>query len=183
MIATQGIYNSVVVERTVTEPVTLTEAKDWAKIDFTDDDALITLMITAARQDIENYCGVKLVDSSVTAYLNVKCADDEFFQFPSAIRGMVDESSIVINRLTKGSDDVLQVLDTDYYLSNGLSLNGTGKYRIEYDIVAANIPETLKEAIKMLVAYRYDNRGDQKEQKAMPDDVESKIMKYQQIWL
>lgn len=184
MIVTAGIYSSIVTEAaTITEPVLLADAKLWAKVDNSDEDDVIEAMITAARQDIENYLGVKLVDSSVIAFVNVKDEEEEFFQFPSAIRGMIDESSLTVNYLTRGSDDELQAIDEGYFLDHGLSFGATGRYRLEYDIVVEAVPETLKEAIKMLVAYRYNNRGDQEKQQGIPEDVISKIHPYKQIWL
>ena len=36
-----------------TEPVSLTEMKLWLKVDFDDDNALITSLITAVREKIE----------------------------------------------------------------------------------------------------------------------------------
>lgn len=184
MIATSGIYNATVTESdTITEPVLLADAKAWMKVDVTDDDTLIEALITAARQDIENYCGIKLVDSSVVAFVSVKDSDEEYLQFPYAIRSMIDESSIDVNYLTKGEDDEPQTIDEDYYFEHGISFSGTGKYRIEYDVLVTAVPETLKEAIKMLVAYRYHNRGDQEPQLGIPEDIRTKIHKYKQIWL
>lgn len=184
MIATSGIYNATVTEAgSITEPVLLVDAKAWMKVDHDDENDLIELLITAARQDIENYCSIKLVDSSVVAFVSVKDSDEEYLQFPYAIRSMIDESSIDVNYLTKGEDDELQVLDEDYYFEHGISFSGTGKYRIEYDVLVTAVPESLKEAIKMLVAYRFNNRGDQEPQLGIPEDVRVKIHKYKQIWL
>jgi uncharacterized phiE125 gp8 family phage protein len=39
----------------VMEPVTLTEVKRYLRIDFTDDDALLGILITAARQEVEQF--------------------------------------------------------------------------------------------------------------------------------
>lgn len=179
---TAGIYKAVVTETgTAVEPVAVDDAKVWMRVDYADDDTLIESMITAAREDIENELEIKLVDASVVAYVNVKDSEDEYLQFPGALKDTI--SNLVVNLLTKGSDDEEQVLDTDYYFDNGLSFSGTGKYKIEYDVDASAIPETLKEAIKMLVAYRYNNRGDQEKQQGIPEDVMNKIYKYKQIWL
>jgi hypothetical protein len=186
MVQTAGIYNSIVTEAaSITEPVTLQDAKDWMRVDHDDDDDLIDSMIVSARQDIEGYCQIKLVDASVIAWYNVKDSEEEYSQFPGAIRQMIDDGSLLINYLVKGEADELQVIDEDYYFDHSLSFASTGRFKVEYDIVAASIPETLKEAIKMLVAYRYQNRGDQDKglQQGIPEDVISKVYKYAQIWL
>ncbi len=43
------------------EPVTLADAKNWLRVDVTDDDSLITSMITEAREYVENHTGLALI--------------------------------------------------------------------------------------------------------------------------
>jgi uncharacterized phiE125 gp8 family phage protein len=50
-----------------TEPVNPTEAKNWLKIDVTDDDDLITELITAARQQCEHYVKMSFITRTVKA--------------------------------------------------------------------------------------------------------------------
>lgn len=54
----------------ITEPVTLQEGRDWAKVEVTDDDAIITALLSAARGDCEKYVGISFVQRSVIAILN-----------------------------------------------------------------------------------------------------------------
>lgn len=66
-------YNAVIeakqVEAAATEPVTLAEAKQWCKIelDITEENTLLTQLITAARKQLEGYLCISLVDKTVTA--------------------------------------------------------------------------------------------------------------------
>lgn len=53
-------------ESSPTEPVTLTEVKAHLLISFSDDDTLLTALITQARKAIENYCAVSIVAQTVT---------------------------------------------------------------------------------------------------------------------
>lgn len=46
----------ILVTAPVVEPVTLSEAKTHLRVDVTDDDALITALITTAREHIERHC-------------------------------------------------------------------------------------------------------------------------------
>ncbi len=57
-----------------TEPITVQQFKDYAKIDTGSiDDAIISEMITAAREQCEDYAGVSIIARSVTALLNNSC--------------------------------------------------------------------------------------------------------------
>lgn len=52
-------------ESSPTEPVTLTQLKAQLYITFTDDDTLLTSLITQARKAIENYCNISIVTQLV----------------------------------------------------------------------------------------------------------------------
>lgn len=169
---------------TITEPVTLGEVKTWIRglEGVTELDDLFTSMITAARQDIENWLNLKLVDSSVSFYVSTTKEDDEVYQFPYA-ENIGFTSNTAVNKIVKGEADELMTENENYYLNDVLTISSCGKYKIEYDINASNVSSTIKEAIKMLVAYRYSNSGDQDKQQGIPEDILSKIHPYKQIWL
>jgi uncharacterized phiE125 gp8 family phage protein len=167
---------------TPTEPVTVSDAKAWiGGLDgVTDFDGLIGTMITGARQDIENYLSLKLVPSTVSLYLDTTKCDEEITVLPYSL--YLPSSFTVFNQINKGEDPTAMAVDVDYYLNGTLSFTTGGRYQLGY-AVATTVPQTLKEAIKMLVAYRFDNRGDQEKQQGIPEDVISKINSYKQIWL
>jgi hypothetical protein len=73
---------------------------------------------------------------------------------------------------------------SDYYLraNRFVVLNTAGNYQVTYT-AGTTVPQALKEAIKMLVTYRYNNRGDQDKQQGLPEDIKQKVEKYVQIWL
>ncbi len=56
-----------------TEPVTLTEAKAWARVDFTDDDAAFSSLITAARMAAEEYLRRTLITATLKLTLDLSC--------------------------------------------------------------------------------------------------------------
>jgi hypothetical protein len=174
------LSNIQVSEGSVVEPVSLDEAKVWLQIDFTDHDLLLTSMITGAREDIENFLSLKLVASTVSLYLDTTKETDEITVLPYS--PYLPSSFSTFNQINKGEDPTAMAVDVDYYLNGTLSFTTGGRYQLGYS-TATNVPETLKEAIKMLVAYRFDNRGDQEKQQGIPEDVISKIHSYKQIWL
>lgn len=54
-----------------TEPITLDEAKNWLRIDNTDDDTRITSLITAARRRAENYIKKDIVGKNREVFWTV----------------------------------------------------------------------------------------------------------------
>lgn len=165
----------------ITEPVTVADVKEWigGLEGVSDFDNLLDSMITPAREDIENEIEAKLVDASVSLYVDSSHEDDQLTSFPYALN---IPATLTVNKIIRGESPEEMTLDEDYYLNGSLAFANTGRYKLEYDLTG-NIPETLKEAIKMIVAYRFANRGDQEKQQGIPEDVMSKIYKYKQTWL
>lgn len=52
----------------LTEPITLTEAKNYLKVDFTTDDTLIGLLITSVREQAEKYTGLSLIAKTLELF-------------------------------------------------------------------------------------------------------------------
>jgi uncharacterized phiE125 gp8 family phage protein len=176
-----NLFNIQVSAGSVVEPVSLDEAKVWLQIDFTDHDLLLTSMITGAREDIEQELNLKLVDSTASFYADTTKNGEEVNVFPYAF-SMGQVSGVVVKLLEDGETDLTQIEDSDYYLNGTLKINGAQRSKVEYTITPV-VPTAIKEAIKMLVAYRYNNRGDQEKQMGIPEDVLHKVSKFKQIWL
>ena len=175
------LYNIQVNESSPSEPVSLLEAKAWAVVDHDDHDDLLSSMITGAREDIEQELNLKLVDATALFYVNTTRDEEELISFPYAYSlSWVDD--VEINLIEDGEADELQVINEDYYLNGSLKIGSASKNKIEYTITPT-VPTAIKEAIKMLVAYRYNNRGDQEKQHGLPEDILHKVSKYRQIWL
>jgi uncharacterized phiE125 gp8 family phage protein len=176
-----NLYSIQVSESSSTEPVSLDEAKAWLQIDFSDHDDLLSSMITGAREDIEQELNIKLVNSNASFYVTTTNDYEQLYVFPYAF-SMSWVGSVVVSLIEDGEDDVTQTINDDYYLNGSLKINSASKNKIAYSITPV-VPTAIKEAIKMLVAYRYNNRGDQEKQAGIPEDVKAKINKYKQIWL
>lgn len=50
------------------EPITTAEAKAWGRIDVSEEDSLISALITAARLHVERTCGLALVTQTLDVY-------------------------------------------------------------------------------------------------------------------
>lgn len=177
----KDFYQIQITESSPTEPVTLQEVKDFAVIDFEDDDDLLSAMITTAREDIEQRLNWKLVEATAEAYVWATCAE-QIFVFPHTLNlSHVTADSLIVSKLYDGLEDEVLTIDEEYFFNSCLKLLGSGQFKIEYGITPI-VPNSVKEAIKMLVAYRYNNRSDQDKQ-GFPEDVEAKISKYRQIYI
>lgn len=136
----------------ITEPVTLSEAKLWCKIDVSEDDSLITALITTARQMCETYACISIISRTVTAVINNSCGG-QFLPY-----GPVKS----ITSVTDGNGQTIAT--TDYCLS-GLKFKQilTPKYyrmTIVYTTGYETLPQEFKNAIMQQVFFLYENRGE-----------------------
>lgn len=152
------------------EPVTLAEAKAHLRIEPTDDDTLITALIVAARDWCESYANRQYIEATWKYTL------DE--SFPDVIELPRPPLLSVTNIKYYDDDGVLQTMSASIYQVSISGVCGFVKpaydqswpavreqydciqvtYKAGYGSAAANVPETAKVAIKMLVAHLYNNR-------------------------
>lgn len=150
-------YSSIqLTEGSVTEPVTLDDLKAWLKIDFSDDDALLTSMSKGARLSIENYLNLALVTKTVD--LDIEFSGD--YQKAVAMPYTMGLSGAVVESLDSQDQTTTLAVGTDYFVRGNLVRLNPGRYHVSYTTVPGTIPEDLKEAIKMEVAERYAQRGE-----------------------
>lgn len=163
---------SVLVTPPTTEPVSLSELKNHARIDTTDDDALLTALIVAARQWAERFtqrvfitqtwrlwldtppetATLNLPRSPLISVLNVQFYDDaDGATVWSNANYFVDTSS---------ENGRLALRNGATWPSAGRNPNGM---MIEYTAGyggAAAVPESIKLAIKQLATHWYEHRGE-----------------------
>ena len=166
-------YNAVLevkqVESSVTEPVTVQEAKDWMKVDLTDDDTLIEELITVARKQVEGYLCISLVPKTITAILNNSQGGIELPYGPVAsITSVKDEDDIAIEAteyLPQGED--YKTIKTPYdYL------------KVVY-VTEANTE--YKTGVLQQILYLYENRGDVNAGQLSPM-VKMTLKPYRRVW-
>ena len=68
----QILRDVAVLSEIISEPITLSEAKNYLRVDYSEDDALITALITSARVRLEQYAGVAMTERTlqVIAYVD-----------------------------------------------------------------------------------------------------------------
>jgi len=177
-----------------TEPVSLAEAKKHLLVDFTDDDTYITSLIQQSRNAIENYCHISITPKQVTLTRSQKI--DQYPAAPYGVSkwdlsfyGYITPGNwwqlphgpvtavLSVTNVTDSGQITMGVLNTNYFLrgtqfkeikTNGFCetlivvystgwVNGQGAFYCPYD---------LKRAILEEIAFRYTNRGDQRQRYA-----------------
>jgi len=132
-----------------TEPVTLNELKNYCKIAYSTDDALLTALITAARQVCENYSYVALAQREITAWIN------NFNGGTYLPYGPVGDIILV--------EDLDGNPVTDYTTSGGQFKQILTPFEplvVTYEGGYSTTPDFLKVAIMAQALYMYENRGD-----------------------
>lgn len=157
----------------VEEPVSLTKVKTWLQIDFMDFDELFTDLIIGARQSIEEYTSLALVESTVSLDF---CQSDfsEPFTLPYAKKVKEDSLSITDSEENEVTDFKIR--------GNQLKIYAPGHYTITYT-TQNMIPQALKEAVLMEVAERFQSRGENKANNGLSEAAKVKAEPYRQIWL
>jgi uncharacterized phiE125 gp8 family phage protein len=169
----------------VTEPVTLTEMKSYLRLvgfvddndstsvdDFTDDDDMITEMITEAREFLEEELGISIVDHTWKAVGVTNVAGNVQLQY-----GPVKEISSIL-------DEDGDTVETDLIELIGDFLDEPNycDMTVTYTAGMDTVPKSLKSEIKRIVAYYYTHRGDEDGLKGY--QISSQALKYsRRSWL
>lgn len=176
-------YYQIITLPTV-EPVTLSEAKSWLRVENTADDVLIASLITTSRLIAENYCNRIFPLTSISCYFyRLDISNFEPFPFIHVRRAPLASLTSVEIYI-----DGNYTATTDYLLKNSTGFprilfeNG-----IESDIVIYPIkvnavfgysvmPSDIKTAILSNIAYFYENRGDVLSEGKLSIPLESKAI-------
>ena len=127
------------------EPVTLAQAKAYNRVLFSVDDSTIELLITQARETLEQATNLSLVEQTIELTLDTY---KDKFRLPY---GPIS----AITTVTVNTDNVT----ADYISDNGLiKFNGTGTLKAEYEAGGVEF-QGLKIAMLEMIAFLYTNRG------------------------
>ncbi|GAA4109180.1 head-tail connector protein [Aminobacter aganoensis] len=151
------------------EPVTLVDAKSHLRISHTSEDALMSGLIRAAREDVERTTGMALIDQTWRLVLDRWPADN----FVMLTRHPVRQ---VISVTTFGSEGEASVVNPGDYQLDTLSrparihferapqrlrtMNGVEiDFRTGFGEAGTDVPDLLKRAMLLLVAHCYEFRS------------------------
>jgi uncharacterized phiE125 gp8 family phage protein len=157
------------------EPVTLEEAKEYARIDGTVEDALITSLIKVARLHCESYSGKAFVRKTITVS---SFSFPYNFQLPYGILESENDITKVVTIDEAGTETALEYrVNVGLYPKiNILSGGQSYKFQIVYESGFTTAPDDVKLAIKMLVNTLYERREDFSDLAAIPSPLGVKAL-------
>ncbi len=176
------------------EPVTLAGAKSHLRIDSTDEDVFVSELIVAARQYLEQICGLRLITQSWRQYedcwptshvLNLELRPVKSVQAITAYDA--DGTPSIIPSTDYQVDNVSQTarIHMPGGVSSGQLLNGIEvDFTVGFGDTGVDVPDTLKRAILMLVAHWYEFRGaisPQEQPVSIPPGFETLIASFKRI--
>jgi uncharacterized phiE125 gp8 family phage protein len=160
---------SILLTAPAVEPLTLAEAKAYLRVETPDDDDLIAALIAGARIHVEAETRRALITQSWRLSRDAWPPDGRLAVLPAPLQTMTavrvyDESN------------VSHALDTQTFVPDlagsalvfapwALPMPGRSAAGIELEVVcgyggaAADVPEPLRQAIRLLVGHWYENRG------------------------
>lgn len=191
------------------EPVLLPEVKAWLLVDYPDDDALLTVLITRSRAAIEDFCHISIVPKTIflTAEVGFKPTENygNINRWDRSFYGVPDSANMDWSELPYGPVSAVQSVTTldnnqTLILANGTDyfLRGKGFIQMKLNQYSQNAliqyttpyycPNALKEAILNEIAFRYKNRGDSTALRAgnkvdASEGAQYLAQPFQRIWL
>ena len=151
------------------EPLTLAEAKNFLRVDISDDDDLIAALIAGARIHVEAETRRALITQTWRLVRDEWPADGRLRVLPAPLRSVTAARVRDAQNVAHAVDPQAFVVDTAgaalTFAPWAMAAPGRAFAGIEIDVeagygdAAADVPEPLRQAIRLLVAQWYENRG------------------------
>jgi len=160
-----------------TEPITTKDCKEHMRVELGDmeEDAYIWSLILTVRKYTEEYTGLALIDQTWKMWLD-DWPDQDYIEIPKPPLIWTVVDSYIKYKNTAGTESTWAA--TNYIVENdtdrqgrivlaygktypGIQLYPSNPIEIKFDCgysSAANVPEPIKHAMKMLVAELFENR-------------------------
>ena len=154
----------------VVEPITLDDAKSFLRVDGTEEDILISSLITSARIHVEILLEKRLITQSWSLLLD-RFPDKEQIELPLSPLQSVDQIQLFdVNSVAttmNANDYEVDHISTPPRLVRknqnwpqpGKTVNGIEIIMsVGYGNAVEDIPEPIRQAIRLLVTHWYENR-------------------------
>ena len=162
---------SILLNPPAVEPLTLAEAKAYLRVEHDDDDDLIETLIASARTELESKTKRALITQQWRVVLDAWPPDGRIAVTPAPLRE-------VVAARVYDQDNIAHVLDTEAFVVDtaaapgvigfvpwAIAVPGRAVAGIELDIecgygdAASDVPEPLRQAVRLLLAHAYENRS------------------------
>jgi hypothetical protein len=152
------INNVAVLSDVVVEPVSLTDAKNWMRISYTDDDSMIKELIQSARKHIEFLTSVSFGSKLLKANIELTGTIPGVWMVDLPYGPMICVNEV---KWKTGFNQFETLVKNDDYeiIGNKLWFYYEGNYTITYQAGYSSLPEDIKSDILTLVTWSYENRG------------------------
>lgn len=160
---TTNRYRIETVTGPATEPLTLTEAKSYLRIDASDEDALLATLISSATEHAELHLNRRLITQTIDLF--VDCSDRGVLiglQLPiGPVQSITEVAGI------DADDGAEELLDPARYYQDGDSLifaesGAVERLRVRYQVgygAGLDVPSAIKTGLLIHVAALYEHRG------------------------
>ncbi len=163
--------SSILLTPPASEPLTLAEAKAFLRVETGDDDDVIGALIAAARIQIEAQTRRALIAQTWRLSRDCWPANGVIGVLPAPLRALAAARVYRLDGTAQTIDIATFALDKIsapgrlLFMQGALEAPGRPAGGIELDIeagygsAAADVPAPLRQAIRLLVAHWYENRG------------------------
>jgi uncharacterized phiE125 gp8 family phage protein len=177
------------------EPLSLQEAKNWLRIDTNLEDTLVQALVTSARVVIEAHAGVQMITQSWRIVMD---RWPQAWPMPLPLRPLISVEAV---RIIDDIGAAESLPSTEYILDLAgmhprlhFSIQppppGRPLAGIEIDVIsgfgpaAMDVPEPLRQAVRVLLARWYENRGDAADDaQAIPKSVAALVSAWRSVRL
>jgi uncharacterized phiE125 gp8 family phage protein len=161
--------SSLLLTAPAVEPLSLAEAKAFLRVETSDDDDVITALIAAARLHVEAQTRRALITQSWRIAFDCWPADGWLSIVPAPLQVLAAARVYDANNVAQALDVSAFVLDKGasalIFAPWALAAPGRFAAGIELDVTvgygdaAVDVPQPLRQAIRLLIAHWYENRG------------------------
>lgn len=161
------------------EPITLDDVKNHLKIDYTEDDSLIGVMIQAAREYVETYTGRVLLEQTIQEYYDFfPCSTVTNPRAGIEVRFAPLKTLTTVNYINSNGNTQALTVTTDYTFDSisepprifpaygkswPTNRDQPNAVWIEYIAGysnASDVPAVIKQAMLLIIAKMYEQRED-----------------------
>lgn len=184
---------SILLTAPAVEPLSLAEAKAFLRVEHNDDDDVIGALIASARIHVEAQTRQALITQSWRLVLDAWPSDGRLKVLPAPLQ------ALNAARVYDGGGEAA-ALDLQNFIVDtagsqlafapwALAQPGRSAAGIELDVIvgygdaASDVPEPLRQAVRLLVAHWYENRGIAGSPGTLPVTVAALIAPYRVLSL